>query len=75
LLSVWKNFIKRRTERKPDKSTPATRLGLTDSLWRWERVFTRRLFVAREAPPIAVEAIYRKRWSLRLPELTRKHAA
>jgi hypothetical protein len=74
LLSVWKNFIKRRTERKPDRSTPAMRLGLAESLWRWERVFTRRLFVTREALPFAIEAIYRKRWSLRLPEPTRKHA-
>jgi hypothetical protein len=75
LLAVWKNFIKRRTERRPDKSTPAMRLGLAESLWRWERLFTRRLFAGREAPPFTVGAIYWKRWTLRLPELAYKHAA
>ena len=48
LLSVWKNFIKGRSERRPDKTTPAMRLGLTDTRWGWERILSRRLFPARE---------------------------
>jgi len=31
LLAVWKNFIKSRSERRPDRTTPAMRLGMTES--------------------------------------------
>ena len=31
LLAVWKNFIKCRSERRPDWTTPAMRLGMTDT--------------------------------------------
>ena len=29
LTTVWRNFLKGRSERKPDRSTPAMKLGLT----------------------------------------------
>jgi len=75
LLAVWKNFIKSRSERRPDRTTPATRLGMTDTRWRWERVLSRRLFPERERLSETARAIYRKGWTRALPELTLKHAA
>jgi hypothetical protein len=75
LVAVWKNFIKSRSERKPDRTTPAMQLGLTDSRWRWEWVLSRRLFPARVKPSDSALKLYGKRWTPHLPELERKHAA
>jgi len=75
LLAVWKNFIKARSERRPDRTTPAMRLGLTDTRWQWERVLSRRLFPAREPLAPSARKLYAKRWSQGLPEFDRKHAA
>ena len=75
LLAVWKNFIKSRSERRPDRTTPAMRLGMTDTRWRWERVLSRRLFPQREIVLDSALAIYRKCWTRSLPELALKHAA
>jgi transposase len=59
LMAVWKNFIKARSERKPDRSTPAMHVGLTDTRWRFERLLARRLFPGREnLSPIAAR-LYR----------------
>jgi len=63
LMAVWKNFIKSRSERRPDRTTPAMRLGLTATRWRWEQVSE------------SARAIYQKRWTRRLPGLVLKHAA
>ena len=75
LLAVWKNFIKSRSERRPDRTTPAMRLGMTSTRWRWERVLARRLFPKRETISATAHAIYQKRCSPGLPELHLKHAA
>src|SRR5262245_913844 len=76
LIAVWKNFIKRRTERRAmDKTTPAMRLGLTDTRWRWERILARRLFPERERPTAAALAVYRKLWTRGAPVLGLKRAA
>ncbi len=75
LLAVWKNFIKSRSERRPDRTTPAMRLKLTDARWRWERLLTRRLFPDREGMTETARAIYQKRWTRGLPALDLKHAA
>jgi len=75
LLAVWKNFIKSRSERRPDRTTPAMRLGLTDSRWRFERVLCRRLFPDRERLADVASKLYRKSWTRHLPELALKHAA
>ena len=75
LVAVWKNFIKRRSERKPDRSTPALHVGLADKRWRWERVFTRRLFPARAELSASTLKVYKKTWTQHLPTLERKHAA
>jgi hypothetical protein len=75
LMAVWKNFIKARSERAPDRTTPAMRLGLTDERWRWERILSRRLFPTREPVSESALRIYRKRWSRGLPDLDLKQAA
>jgi len=75
LLAVWKNFIKSRSERRPDRTTPAMRLGITDTRWRWERLLSRRLFPEREQMSEVARAVYRKVWTRALPELALKQSA
>lgn len=75
LMAVWKNFIKARSERKPDRSTPAMRVGLAESPWPWERVFSRRLFPSRSVSPSSALKLYWKRWTPNLPALELRHAA
>jgi hypothetical protein len=74
LIAVWKNFIKARSERRPDRSTPAMRLGLALEPWSWERLLSRRLFPTRESVAESALRIYEKRWTTGLPELTAPHA-
>ena len=62
LMTVWRDFIKQRSERKPDPTTPAMRIGLTDCRWDWRRVFSRRLFLKRETLPPAWLELYRRDW-------------
>ncbi|HZN55440.1 MAG TPA: hypothetical protein VFB67_08970 [Candidatus Polarisedimenticolaceae bacterium] len=75
LITVWKNFLKARSERKPDRSTPAIRVGLTDDPWRWERLLSRRLFPERLSLTTFLRNLYQKRWTAGLPILRRVHAA
>jgi hypothetical protein len=75
LSAVWKNFVKYRSERRPDRTTPAMRLGMTDTRWLWERVLSRRLFATREPMSDSTRAIYQKLWTKTLPQLALKHAA
>jgi len=74
LMAVWKNFIKARSERKPDRTTPAMKLGLTDTRWRFERILARRLFTYREHVPQSALRVYQKRWTTSLPRFERRHA-
>lgn len=46
---VWRNFIKKLTERRPCKDSPATKLGLADRLWKWGDVLAERVFERRVA--------------------------
>ncbi len=74
LMAIWKNFIKARSERAPDRTTPAMRLGLTDKRWRFERILARRLFRSREAVSESALRIYQKLWTPGLPQFERRHA-
>ena len=74
LIAVWKNFIKARSERRPDPSTPAMKVGLATEPWTWERILSRRLFPSREAVPEVGLKVYAKRWTVGLPELQARHA-
>jgi hypothetical protein len=75
LIAVWKNFIKIRSERKPDRSTPAMHVGLAAVRWTRQRVLSRRLFLTREFVSPSVLKLYFKRWTARMPRLDRRHAA
>ncbi|HEU5179513.1 MAG TPA: helix-turn-helix domain-containing protein [Candidatus Polarisedimenticolia bacterium] len=62
LAMVWRNFIKWRSERRPDPSTPAMRLHLTENRWTWRRVLARRLFPVREQLPNPWRELYDRDW-------------
>src|SRR6185436_8422412 len=68
LMAVWKNFIKARSERAPDRTTPALRLGLTNERWRFERILAQRLFTHRESVSESALRVYQKRWTPGLPQ-------
>jgi len=62
LMVVWRNFVKKVTERRRDRTTAAMEIGLTDSQWDWERVLARRLFFDRIELPRGWEKVYRREW-------------
>ena len=62
LTAVWRNFVKRRSERKSRPETPASRLGLTDTPWSWRRLLHRRLFFHRQPMPDIWQTLYRRLW-------------
>jgi transposase-like protein len=58
LLVVWRNYVKARTERRPDTTTPAMAVGLTNEPWSWGRVLAQRLFPWRCRVPESWRKIY-----------------
>jgi len=62
VVVVWRNFVKGRSERKPDRRTPAMLKGLADAPWSWERVLAQRLFPDRIRVPKAWMKVYRRDW-------------
>lgn len=62
LMAVWRNLVKWRSERRPDRRTPAMVLGLTDAPWSWDRVLSRRLFPSLTAVPRDWMRVYRREW-------------
>ena len=66
---VWRDLVKGRSERKPDRRTPAMLLGLTDAPWTWSRVLARRLFPSHIPLPESWARLYRRDWTT--PELGR----
>jgi transposase-like protein len=67
VTAIWRNFVKHRSERRPDRRTPAMLLKLTDRPWPWTRVLGRRLFPARERIDAEWMRLYRRAWPT--PEL------
>ncbi|HET6278557.1 MAG TPA: hypothetical protein VFG08_07230, partial [Candidatus Polarisedimenticolia bacterium] len=63
LTVVWRNFIKGRSERRPDPHTPAMRLGLTTEPWTWRGLLSRRLFPGRMKPAGVWRILYRRDWT------------
>jgi len=59
---VWRNFVKGRSERKPDPSTPAMVIGLADRAWGWKQVLSRRMFPQRETVPQVWQELYDRLW-------------
>jgi hypothetical protein len=73
LAAVWRNFVKRRSERRPRSRTPAEHLGLTDRPWNWRRVFARRLFPRREHLPQPWPILYRRLWTTPILPTNQEH--
>ena len=63
LMAVWRNFVKRRSERRPAPVTPAMVVGVASEVWDWRRVFSRRLFPDREVLRGVTELLYRRGWA------------
>lgn len=63
LTVVWRNFIKGRSERRPDPHTPAMRLDLTTAPWTWRGLLSRRLFPGRGELSAAWRLLYRRDWT------------
>jgi len=76
LAAVWRNFVKHRSERRPEPRTPAMHLGLTDAPWAWKRLLSRRLFSHRLKLPGVWSSLYRRLWTTPvLPSNTRHNLA
>ena len=60
LMAVWRNWVKGRSERKNDRTTPAMRLGLAHEPWDWSRVLVKRLFPWRLRVPAPWMTIYQR---------------
>jgi len=73
LTSVWRDFVKGRSERKPDRRTPAMWLGLTDRPWPWARVLAKRLFPGRVSLPPAWLELYRRDWTTPVLPVNARH--
>jgi len=65
--AIWRDFVKGRSERKPDHRAPAMLLGLTEEPWSWARVLGRRLFPSHHPLPASWAKLYRRNWTT--PEL------
>jgi hypothetical protein len=62
LLAVWRNFVKKVSERRSEEITPAMRLRLTPRRWSWGDVLARRRFPDRVRLPQGWRRIYRRGW-------------
>jgi hypothetical protein len=62
LAIVWRNFVKKITERRRDRTTAAMEVRLAEEQWNWERVLARRLFPARLRLPPGWSKVYRREW-------------
>jgi len=62
VVAIWRNFVKWRSERKPDRRTPAMLKGLAGEPWSWERVLAQRLFPDRIRVPQSWRKVYRRDW-------------
>jgi len=62
LAAVWRNLVKKVTERSPARVTPAMKVGLTTEPWTWRRVLSRRLFPGRVLLPKSWIDLYERAW-------------
>ena len=73
LATVWRNFVKGRSERRPDPTTPAMRLGLSDVPWTWRQVLSRRLFPQRARMPRVWRDLYQRDWTTPVLDTNTRH--
>jgi len=62
LAIIWRNFVKKISERRSDPTTPAMIVGVADNPWSWSRVLARRIFPWRTPVGGSWEEIYRRDW-------------
>ena len=62
VMTAWRNWIKGRSERTGDPTTPAMKLGLAAAPKRWADLLVRRLFPGRIRLPDGWMKTYRRRW-------------
>lgn len=74
LMMVWRNLVKRVSERRARSGTPAMLLGLTREPWSWPRVLARRLFPWQIRVPRSWMRIYRGLWITPALGRNRTHA-
>ena len=60
--AIWRDFVKGRSERKPDRRTPAMLLGLAEEPWTWSRVLGRRLFPSHASLHRSWARLYSRDW-------------
>jgi len=73
LATVWRNFVKGRSERRPDPVTPAMRLALSAEPWTWRQVLARRLFPRRARMPRVWRVLYRRDWTTPVLDTNLRH--
>ena len=69
LFTVFRNLVKKRSERKRNAITPAMWVRLTDERWTWDRVFAQRLQPSRVEGGLTWPELYDRRMAT--PTLTR----
>jgi hypothetical protein len=62
LFIVWRNFVKKVSERSSAAITPAMRLGLLPRALKWSQLLSQRLFPGRIRLPRGWMKIYRRGW-------------
>jgi len=73
LAAIWRNFIKKRSERRSDALPPAVELALTESRWSWKRALSRRLFYERCTLPEPWPTLYRREWTTAVLPTNARH--
>jgi hypothetical protein len=73
LMIVWRNFVKGRSERQPDRSTPAMHVGLTQRPWVWAEILARRRFFDHDPIPPVWRELYRRAWTTPLLPSNTRH--
>jgi hypothetical protein len=75
LAIIWRNFVKKCSERRSDPATPAMRAGITDRPWNWSRVLARRIFPHRQPVGGSWGELYRRDWSTPALPCNSRHRA
>jgi hypothetical protein len=70
---VWRNFVKRRTERRSGSISPAMALGLADRRWTWRQVFAWRRFPDRHRLDPVERKLYEQRWTTPILPANARH--
>jgi len=73
LAAVWRNFVKKRSERRPAPVSPAMQVGLARELWTWNRVLSRRLFPERHPMSTIQRLLYNRDWKTTLLPRNLRH--